>query len=209
MPNQEPATVDAEKFKELRKPFPSESIGQIPKGGIKLDYVGHAVVTDRLLQVDPQWTWSPMAVDEHGLPLLDDQKNLWIELTVLGVSRYGVGDGATMKEKIGDALRNAAMRFGVALDLWSKDELESNLQEPDNRNHKPSGQAQATPEESDEPIASGPTKTQLLKIRALGNSLGWDPDNVAARTEKLRDEADAAEFIDNMQALLDAKKEES
>ena len=30
-----------------------------------------------------------------------------------------------MKERIGDAIRNAAMRFGVALDLWSKEELES------------------------------------------------------------------------------------
>jgi hypothetical protein len=28
-----------------------------------------------------------------------------------------------MKERIGDALRNAAMRFGAALDLWHKGEL--------------------------------------------------------------------------------------
>ena len=28
-----------------------------------------------------------------------------------------------MKERIGDALRNAAMRFGAALELWHKGEL--------------------------------------------------------------------------------------
>ncbi len=29
--------------------------------------------------------------------------------------------GDAMKERIGDALRNAGMRFGIALDLWHKD----------------------------------------------------------------------------------------
>ena len=54
---------------------------------------------------------------------------MWIRLTVCGVTRLGYGDaqgksgGNAMKERIGDALRNAAMRFGAALDLWHKGEL--------------------------------------------------------------------------------------
>lgn len=63
--------------------------------------------------------------DDGGRPV-----GLWIYLTVAGVTRKGYGsldrpkpDGE--KELIGDALRNAAMRYGVALDLWSKTELES------------------------------------------------------------------------------------
>jgi hypothetical protein len=108
----------------LRKAFPKSSVGQLPKGGVLLDYVGHAVTTDRLLTVDPEWTWEPMAVDEHGNPFPDAAGNLWIRLTVCGVTRIGVGDGNTMKIRIGDAIRNAAMRFGVALDLWTKEELE-------------------------------------------------------------------------------------
>jgi hypothetical protein len=108
----------------LRKPFPREVIGKLPKGGANLDYVGHAATTDRLLQADPEWSWEPLATDEHGLPLLDRSGNLWIRLTVCGHTRIGVGDGKSAKECIGDAIRNAAMRFGVALDLWSKDELE-------------------------------------------------------------------------------------
>lgn len=117
------ATMTPEAATALRKPFPKESIGQLPKGGVLLDFVGHAAVTDRLLTVDPEWTWEPLAVDDRGLPVLDHAGNLWIRLTICGVTRIGVGDGKSAKECIGDALRNAAMRFGVALDLWAKENL--------------------------------------------------------------------------------------
>lgn len=97
---------------------------------IHLDYVGHADVTRRLLETDPLWQWEPAATDEHGLPVLDTDADgnpvgLWIRLTVLGVTRLGYGScpsnqNDAVKVLIGDALRNAAMRFGVALDLWAK-----------------------------------------------------------------------------------------
>ena len=136
-----------EALDKLRQPFPKGTVGVLPKpykkdapkaqcaqcGGYHglpaahLDFVGHAAVTDRLLSVDPQWTWEPMATTPEGLPMLDRDGNLWIKLTVCGVTRLGVGDGMSMKERIGDAIRNAAMRFGVALDLWTKDELESQI----------------------------------------------------------------------------------
>jgi hypothetical protein len=128
-------------WKELRKPFPKESIGQMSRGGAKLDFVGHAAVTDRLNNVvGPwDWNWEPLSVDENGLPRLDSKGNLWIKLTIHGVTRLGYGDGSSsIKELIGDALRNAAMRFGVALDLWSKEELESTLDDPSLKNDKPS-----------------------------------------------------------------------
>jgi hypothetical protein len=103
----------------LRLPFAPNQIGTVPKGG------------DRLLQVDPEWTWAPVAHDERGLPRLDEHGGLWISLTVCGVTRYGYGDAAgkkgpnAVKEAIGDAIRNAAMRFGVALDLWAKEDLQA------------------------------------------------------------------------------------
>jgi hypothetical protein len=112
-----------EKATALRRPFPPESVGKLPKGGVMLDYVGHAAVTDRLLTVDPEWSWEPMAVDQFGSPQVDREGNLWIRLTICGVTRLGVGDGKNMKERVGDAIRNAAMRFGVALDLWAKENL--------------------------------------------------------------------------------------
>lgn len=116
-------------LKKLREPFPPEQIGKLPKGGITLDFVGHAHLTARLLDVDPLWSWEPMAVDEDGLPKFDKDGCLWIRLTICGVTRIGVGDaggktgGNAKKEAIGDALRNAAMRFGAALELWAKADL--------------------------------------------------------------------------------------
>lgn len=115
--------MNTEQAIALRKPFPPESVGRLPKGGVMLDYVGHAAVTDRLLTIDPEWSWEPFALDDHGLPALDRAGNLWIRLTICGVTRIGVGDGKSAKEVIGDAIRNAAMRFGVALDLWAKEDL--------------------------------------------------------------------------------------
>lgn len=144
----------------LRKPFPDHQISKLPKptkaqteqvrndykqgvrckdcGGwhhpnvVHLDYVGHAALTDRLLEADPQWNWEPMSVCDKGLPVFDSLGGMWIRLTVCGVTRIGYGDaqgksgGDAVKEVIGDALRNAAMRFGAALDLWHKGDLHSN-----------------------------------------------------------------------------------
>lgn len=113
----------------MRKPFPPHQINRLPKGGVTLSYVGHAALTDRLLDADPSWSWEPVAFGEDGLPKLDANGGLWIRLTVCGVTRLGYGDSGdkkgpnAMKERIGDALRNAAMRFGAALDLWHKGEL--------------------------------------------------------------------------------------
>lgn len=96
------------------------------KDVVHLDYVGHAAVTARLLKVDPLYNWEPYAVNEFGLPAIDKDGGLWIKLTVCGVTRpgYGGADGKrgtdATKELIGDALRNAGMRFGMALDLWHK-----------------------------------------------------------------------------------------
>ena len=112
----------------LRAPFPKEQIQKLPTGGLQLDYVSHAWVTDRLLQVDPQWTWKPLAFNDAGLPAFDSNGGLWIELTVCGVTRYGYGEPQgrdkfdLTKGAIGNAIRNAAMRFGVALDLWAKEQ---------------------------------------------------------------------------------------
>ena len=111
----------------LRAPFPKEQIQKLPTGGLQLDYVSHAWVTDRLLQVDPMWTWEPVAFNEQGLPKFDENGGLWIKLTVCGVTRYGYGEPQgrdkfdMVKGCIGNSIRVAAMRFGIGLDLWAKE----------------------------------------------------------------------------------------
>ena len=141
----------------LREAFPEHQISKLPKptkrqteevrsdfkkgvrceicGGwhhpkvIHLDYVGHAALTDRLLDCDIKWNWEPVSTTEDGTPKFDSVGGMWIRLTVCDVTRLGYGHaegksgGDAIKEVIGDALRNAAMRFGAALDLWHKGDL--------------------------------------------------------------------------------------
>ena len=173
----------------MREPFPAKYIGKLPKGTkaqnecpadqkvnckicggwhhpriVHLDYVGHAAITQRLLDADPEWSWEPMAFDEKGLPRFDDAGGLWIRLTVAGMTRLGYGDAAgkhgpsATKEAIGDALRNAAMRFGAALELWHKGDWESDTFIP-SQDDKP----EAPPEEKSLPPY---TADQLKENRA-------------------------------------------
>lgn len=123
----------------LRAPFAAEAIGKLPRGGAELDFVGHAAVVDRLLAVDPGWSWEPFSVDEKGCPTIvwaQDRKEAWMwgKLTVCGVTRIECGTCSSTtfdvpKQLISDFLRRAAMRFGVALDLWSRQELHGSTSE--------------------------------------------------------------------------------
>jgi len=179
---------------KMRLPFPPHQISKLPKPTAKqtqivkddfskgirckicgswhhpdvvhLDYVGHAALTDRLLDVDPTWSWEPIADPvSHGLPV--SPGGMWIKLTVCGVSRYGFGhpDGKTggdaVKETIGDALRNAAMRFGAALDLWHKGDLHGDDTAIDDAS---SETAKTTPKA--EPKVSKPPTPPTLAERA-------------------------------------------
>ena len=99
-------------------------------GMFHLDYVGHADTTRVLIEADPLWSWEPLAFTPEGLPLFErtdrgSPYGLWIKLTVHGKTMLGYGScddnkSDAEKELIGDAIRNAAMRLGIALDLWSK-----------------------------------------------------------------------------------------
>jgi len=125
---------------------------------VHLDYVGHAGLTMRLnTVVGPEnWDWDSMAHHPSGTPGIIDG-GMWITLTILGVTKKGYGDaqGKTghnaTKETIGDALRNAGMRFGIGTYLWSKSDHAANLHtdpEPEG-NTQPSRESQA-PEENRE-----------------------------------------------------------
>jgi len=107
-------------------------VSKLPKGGITLDFVGHADITRILIEIDPYWTITPVAFDEAGLPARTKignmiQAGFW--MTVLETTRYCFGSVEERKQDIGkelvsDAIRNGAMRFGVALSLWTKAEWE-------------------------------------------------------------------------------------
>jgi hypothetical protein len=207
--------VDLKALAKLREPFAENQIGKLPKpkskdapkghcaacGGyhglpaVHLDFVGHAALTDRFLDVDLEWTWKPMAVNENGLPLYDQFGGLWIWLTIAGVTRpgYGSADGKTggnaIKEAIGDALRNGGMRYGAALDLWHK----GDLHDVDQAQNEPQ------PTELDE---------ALSELGDMCAGLGLNPSEVSGKffglykvVPRKSDAATVREFIKTLDAV--------
>ena len=227
--------MNTESLKKMREPFPANQINYLPKptkkreemekipkaicsicGGyhatkniIHLSYVGHAALTDRLLEVDPCWTWEPLATDQNGLPAIDKDGGLWIRLTVCGVTRLGYGDaqgktgGDAMKERIGDALRNAAMRFGAALELWHKGDLKPGenpevVTDPQ-ENHKDTQQQQP----QKQPQSAGLTPSQ----QAYAKLQEWI-DQASANKKKFPDQESFKSWFldDNNTALITQKQ---
>ena len=115
-------------LKDYAKPDPS-IVQQLPKGGTKLDFVGHADITRILIEIDPYWSWEPCGWD-NGRPAIHVENGtatMWGRLTVHGKEMLGVGSVKADKmdldkELIGDFLRNASMRFGISLNLWTKNQ---------------------------------------------------------------------------------------
>lgn len=115
----------------LREPFPPKLVSKLDKGSHSEDYVNHAAVTDRLnaeapgwTMSKPEWIWAgPEGTGRHIAGVL-------CSMTIGSVTRWEVGDvdratnpGDEAKKAISDFIKRAAMRFGVAIDMWSKEDL--------------------------------------------------------------------------------------
>jgi hypothetical protein len=137
-------------------------VGKLPKGGMQLDFVGHADVTKMLIEIDPEWTWEPTAFDANGLPAYRVENGMahmagW--LTILGVRRLGIGSVMhnkpdLLKELISDFIRNASMRFGVCLSLWTKQEWDDVSYTPTASAPKPAPVAKVEPAKPSDPLVS-------------------------------------------------------
>lgn len=104
-------------------------VGKLPKGNTYLDFVGHADITRILIEIDPHWRLVPIAW-ENGRPamhVVNGMATMWFEMSLLGQARLAIGtakENSPDLDKVlyGDALRNGAMRFGIGLSLWTKQE---------------------------------------------------------------------------------------
>lgn len=202
MPSDEQLELLRHLHKEWRVP-PKGRVGKLDRRwkdkqgtqrSITLDYVGHADVTDALLEADPAWTWEPMARHpETGEPVIskdeDGNPSLWAYLTVHGVTRPCVGTCLTaandpLKELISDMLRNGAMRFGVALSLWSKEEwAEEGVEKP-----APKPRAKKAPEEPSPTPATPPAAPPATETPALGEQQSRLVERIKALPSFERDE---------------------
>lgn len=184
---------------------------------IHLDYVGHAAVTNRLLAVDPDWNWEPMSFTDDGLPAVDKNAGMWIKLTVCGTTRLGYGHpdgkagGDAIKETIGDAIRNAAMRFGVAIDLWHKGTL-SGAVYPTCDTYQDSTPAarqlqSADPPADDDSPAEPKQPTVIRRTSAKGVNHDWSkpPSNDGAPAEQAVGDLASPQQVRLMSSLFSGK----
>jgi len=187
-----------------RKKKCQECGNYITDAHMHLDYVGHAEVTRILSEIDPEWSWEPNARDADGGPslrVLNKTVEMWGKLTLHGVTREGVGSvesgkGDTGKELIGDFLRNAGMRFGIALSLWSKSEWD----EPED----------ATPEA---PVLSDAMKAKVKRIQTIYSHLSYQGGDRLAHTREILERPDLGSHnelteaeMDHLIVLLDAEQ---
>lgn len=157
-------------------------VGKLPKGNAQLDFVGHADVTKFLLETDPNWRWVPIEWKD-GRPAIhveNGMATMWGELTVLGQARLGVGSVRADKpdldkELVSDFIRNAAMRFGFCLSLWTKQEWE----DLDN-NPKPAPTNKPVPKTAPAPTADGfISNEQRQQLQAACAKAGIAPEVMA------------------------------
>lgn len=109
-----PFTVAAVKFRPLERPNDKKQLGC-------LVYIDSRLAAERLSAVDPAWSssYEVLAGPDQHMPVV-------CKLTVHGVTREGVGQNASptkddkhAKMAFSDALKRAAVEFGVAASLYA------------------------------------------------------------------------------------------
>jgi hypothetical protein len=159
-------------------------VGKLPKGGIQLDFVGHADTQKALTEIDPTWSMEPVAFDSDGLPAYRVENGMahmacW--MTLLGVRRLGIGSVMhnkpdLLKELLSDAIRNCAMRHNVYLSLWTKSEWD------DVDNHKPAPANKPVPKTAPKPAPTADgfiSNEQRQQLQAACAKAGIAPEVMA------------------------------
>ena len=167
-----------------------------------VDYVEWHTVADILDENAPNWSHAVKDIRQIG-----DIFTVTVAITIDGVTREGIGTG-TAESELGikkaehDALKRAAVKFGIARDLYKKEsdriEREGAVSPPTNNDGFPSN-----------PIAKSlsdlVTAKQLGMIRAISREIGIEADEecqnvMQCKTDELSKKA-ASSFIQHLQDL--------
>jgi len=115
---------------ELARPFPESLISKKPGGKFQADYVNHAVVTARLLEIVGPYTWEIARIITNAdgiavgcvgrLTCTIDGVPAVIE-EIGDVERVSDNSASNLKSASSDALKRATMRLGLGLHLWAGD----------------------------------------------------------------------------------------
>lgn len=183
----------------LAAPIPPEHISQREgHHGKLLDYIDRPVVWARLDEA-ARADW---LVEFQPLPLRTDAKDgepyaMLCTLTINGVRREGVGQGADWKEAETDAFKRAAVHFGVGRQLYGTV-----------GEHKPAPPRAAAPSRST-PSSKPSTSSRGVKVMPFGKHKGTPlievpPADLRSTVEWCRgkDEAKFADLIAACEAAL-------
>lgn len=195
-------------LKELRKTVDPNLVRQRAGGRDRnghvhmVDYVEWHTVADILDETAPNWVHSVKDIQTIG-----EIVTVTVAITIDGVTREGIGTGRTasetgIKKAEHDALKRAAVKFGIARELYKK-EFES----IDQDDQSPAIETRAAT--TDSPMAKSlgdmVTAKQLGMIRALARESNIDADQECAKlmqcgVEELSKRG-ASDLIERLQEL--------
>jgi hypothetical protein len=175
-----------------------------------VDYVEWHTVADILDENAPNWSHTVKDIRQIG-----DIFTVTVAITIDGVTREGIGTGTAdselgIKKAEHDALKRAAVKFGIARDLYKK---ESDVIERDGavpaQAHGEGGGGNGGGGFPSNPIARSlsdlVTAKQLGMIRAIAREIGVDPDEecsnvMQCKTDELSKKA-ASGLIQHLQDM--------
>jgi hypothetical protein len=166
----------------------------------EVDYVEWHTVADLLDRICPDWSHRVNQIKQIG-----DYVAVTASITIQGVTRQGIGTGSAydetgIKKAEHDALKRAAVKFGIARELYRRED-----DFPSQKNGGGTGiQSQFSGEPVAKTIAELVTPKQLVAIRAIANAqkLNAEAECVAmlgCKPEELSRRA-ASAFIDHLKS---------
>jgi hypothetical protein len=168
----------------------------------EVDYVEWHTVADLLDQIYPEWSHQVNNIQQIG-----DMVAITASITIHGVTRQGVGTGSVYDEKgikkaEHDALKRAAVKFGIARDLYRREDEMNIVNDGDEVG---TGQKSFPSEPVAKTMADLVTPKQLVAIRAIAHAQRVNSEVecvklMGCRPEELTRRA-ASAFIDHLKSL--------
>ena len=195
-------------LKELRKNVDPKLVKQREgwrdrNGHVQMvDYVEWHTVADILDEKAPDWSHTVKDIRQVG-----DIMTVTVAITIDGITREGIGTG-TAESELGikkaehDALKRAAVKFGIARDLYKR---ESEVIERDGAVPPPTDNGGIPSNPIARSLSDLVTAKQLGMIRAISREIGVDPDHecntiMHCKTDELSKKA-ASSLIQHLQDL--------
>ncbi len=172
-----------------------------------VDYVEWHTVADILDETAPNWTHTIRAVQQIG-----DIFAVTVAITIDGITREGLGTGTAhsemgIKKAEHDALKRAAVKFGIARDLYKKesDTIEREGAVPFENQTGGSGNNEFPNNPIARSLSDLVTAKQLGMIRAIAREMNVDPDEecqtvMNCKTDELSKRA-ASALIQHLQDM--------